>query len=151
MELKIVGDSLATVKVAMMGFKKDFKESLDLEKSLEKNFAVIDSGEIKPRMLFNLVHLCLDWSGIIELLPTVDDEFMEVRFFRCEFRGKIHVSPGVVEEGRRFEFKEEKEDGEDIILVNSFVESPYYDLMSYLKCDYFEYGHKKWKPVVEWR
>ena len=155
MELKIVGDCLARVKVNMRNFKIDYGNSLDLEESIRSNFSVIEikdrQFEGKEELLFKSVYNLLDWGRLMDLMKGIDDDIMEVRFFTCEFKDKIEVVPDMVsDDGRNFIFKQELKAGTDVIMINSFVRSPDYDIASYLKSGYFNYGKIHWKPMMDW-
>ena len=154
MQLNIIGDCLARVKVDMKNFKEDFKRTLDLEESIRKNFAVIENRKkemFKEEVLFKMVYNLLDWGRLLDLINEVDKDTMEVRFFSCEFTDKVEVAPDMVSaDGRHFVFKQEMKSGTEIILINSFINSPDYDIASWLKSGYFNYGFKKWVPMVEW-
>lgn len=156
MEIKIVGDCLARVKVDMVGFKVDYISSLNLEESIRRNFSVIEikdkQFEGNKELLFKSVYNLLDWGRLLDLIKGIDKEIMEVRFFTCEFKDKIEIVPDMVsEDGRNFIFKQELKSGTDIIMINSFVNSPDYDVASYLKSSYFNYGKVHWKPMMDWR
>ena len=155
MELKIVGDCLARAKVDMRKFKVEFKATLDLKESIRKNFSVIESKDqivLNEDLLFGSVYSLLDWGRILDLVNSIDDDIMEIRFFACEFKDKTEVVPDMVsEDGRNFIFRQELKSGQEIIMINSFINSPDYDIASYLKTGYYNYGFVKWKPLVEWR
>ena len=152
MKLKIVGGCLARARVDMRGFKIKFGNTLNLKESIQKNFSVIDKGQFTEKLLFESVYNLLDWHRILDMINEVNEDFMEVRFFACEFEEKVEVVPDMVsEDGRNFIFRQELKSGKDVIMINSFVGSPDYDIASYLKSGYFNYGFVKWKPLVEWR
>ena len=154
MNLHIIGDWLARVKVDMKNFKEDFKKTLCLEDSIRKNFTVIENRKremFKEEMLFKMVYNLLDWGRLLDLINEVDKDVMEVRFFSCEFTDKVEVAPHMVSaDGRYFVFKQEMKSGTSIILINSFINSPDYDIASWLISGYFNYGFKGWMPMVEW-
>mgnify|MGYP001600808637 FL=1 len=153
MELKITGDCLARVSVDMKKFKEDFRKTLDLKESIRKNFTIVENKEkelLNEELLFRSVYNLLDWGRILELINDIDEDVMGVRFFSCEFREKAEVVPDMVsEDGRHFIFRQELKSGNDIIMINSFINSPDYDVASYLKSNYFNYGFKRWKPLVD--
>ena len=154
MKLRIIGDYLARVKVDMKKFKMEFGHTLDLKESIRKNFSIIESKDrelMNDELLFKSVYNLLDWGRILDLIKDVDKEFMEVRFYSCEFKDKVEVVPDMVsEDGRYFIFRQEMKSGTDVIMINSFVNSPDYDIASYLKAGYFNYGFKRWKALVDW-
>ena len=152
MKLRIVGEMLAACKVNMKQFRVDYSRTLDLKESIRKNFKVLNKGKLDEERMFKSVHLGLDWGRILDLINKIDKDEMEIRFFKCEFEDKIEVFPDMVsEDGRLFVFKQNVRNGEDIIMVNSFVGSPDFDFRSYLNSTTFNYGFVKWKSVINWK
>jgi len=151
MEIKIVGDMLASCKVNMKQFRIDYSRTLDLKESIGNNFKVLKSGNLDEEKLLKHVRLGLDWGRILDLVGEIDKDEMEVRFYKCEFKDKVEFYPDLVsEDGRLFVFRQEIKEGHDLIMVNSFISNPDFDIRSYLNSTTFNYGLVKWKPLVEW-
>ncbi len=152
MEIKIIGDVVAACRINMKQFRVDYGKTLDLKNSIRNNFKVLKSGNLEEEKLFKSVHLGLDWGRILDLINVIDKDEMEIRFFKCEFRDKVEFYPDLVsEDGRLFVFRQEIKEGQDIMMVNSFIGNPDFDIRSYLNSTTFNYGLIKWKPLVEWR
>ncbi len=151
MKLEIIGDVLALCSINMKQFREDFRKTLDLKNSIKTNFKVIKEGEFKEEELFKYVYLGLNWGRILDLINEIDKDGMEIRFFKCKFGEKVELTPDLVsEDGRQFIFKQEVKEGEDIIMVNSFMNSPDFDISSYLNSTTFNYGKTNWKAFVDW-
>src|SRR3990167_1082313 len=146
MKLRIVGDMLASCKINMKQFRIDYGKTLDLKNSIRNNFKVLAKGNLDEERLFKSVHLGLDWGRILDLINKIDKDEMEIRFFKCEFEDKVEMFPDLVsEDGRLFVFRQEVRRGEDIIMINSFMNSPDFDMRSYLNSTTFNYGFTRWK------
>lgn len=151
MKLKIVGKPVALCRINMKQFKLDFKKTLDLKNSIKINFKVLDKGEYNEEDMFRYVYFGLDWGRILDLINEIDKDEMEIRFFKCEFKDKIELTPDLVsEDGRLFVFRQEVKEGIDTIMVNSFMNSPDFDISSYLKTTTFNYGKIRWRRLMEY-
>jgi uncharacterized LabA/DUF88 family protein len=150
MKLRIVGDRLALAKVNMKQFKADFAMTLNREDSLKSNFEVIEKGNFDKEKLFKYVYLSLDWGRIIDFLHDSDKEEMLIKFYKMEFSDKVEWVPDLMsEDGREFIFKQEVKNGFDVFMINSFIPSPDFDIRSYLNSTSYNYGFRRWAPIVD--
>ena len=151
MKLKIVGKPVALCSIDMKKFKVDYKKKLDLKNSIKNNFKVLDKGKFDEETLFKSIHLRMDWGKILDLINDIDKDKMEIRFFKCEFKDKVELTPDLVsKDGRLFVFKQEVKEGVDVIMINSFLNGHDYNIKSYLDSTTFNYGKIKWQRLVEY-
>ena len=151
MKLKIVGKPLALCRIDMKQFRLHFSKTLDLRNSINANFEVVEKGRYTEEELFKYAYFGLNWGRILDLINEIDKDEMDIRYFKCEFEGKVEMTPDLVsEDGRLFMFRKEIKEGDDIIMINSFINSPDFDISSYLNSSTFNYGKVRWKPLMDY-
>lgn len=150
MDFKIDGDVLALCIVDMKGFRDDFKRNLNLKDSIQANFKVVEKGMFDDTNLFKMVLYGLDWGTILSVIKEVEEDEMVIRFYKLRYVGKIEFTPDMVsQDGRHYLFKQEVKDGNDVIMINSFIKSPDFAIQSYLNYTTFNYGKVRWQPLGE--
>ena len=149
MRIEIIGVPLAVCVIDMKDFKAEMKTSLNLKESIKKGFCVKQQHkELKDGELLKYLQYGLDWQNIMYMMPLINKDVMEVRFFNMQYEGKVEYRPeGVTAHARVFQIKEEIKSGTDILMINSFVSSPKADLKAYFDFTTFNYDDKKLKLI----
>lgn len=150
MKLNIIGKHLAECSLNLVNLKRDMKATFNLEKSIKDNITVIKKGEFKEDKLKEYMFLGIDWATVLVCMYESMEEEMTVRFYPMKYKDKVEFKPkGVTTDSKEFVFDVETKEGIDVLMVNSFIAKPDFNIKNYFTMTTFNYGSTRWNPIID--
>ena len=150
MEIEITDEKpMAEAKIDMVGFKRMYKQDLDLRKAITQNFIAVNKDKMSPDTMLQYAIYAVDWGLVLDRLNEIDKDEMVLKYVGIRFTDKTEYKPDIVKptEGKII-IEPEIKDGEDIIIVNSYIGCFEFDIKQYLNWTTFNFGRKNWNTEV---
>jgi len=145
---------LAEGEIDLVKFKQVLGKTWDMEMAVKqslRNVVSADGNEAISNKFREFVYLGMDWDGIIGAFNKTKDESVAIRMFGVEYEGWTKFVPKTIgESAREFELGEIKEDGKDVILIQSLIKQPSFTIWNMIKNGQFIYSKEdNFKPIIE--
>jgi len=152
MEIKITGQRLASARIDMTIFRREFKKTFNLDKAIETSVACLieTQGKLEDKHVKDALKLCVNWTHFFlhDEFNTVDE--INFKFINAQYKDWLRYRPGKRINNRTFVLNEQKDCGQDVIVLNDFLNNDSTMIKDFIAIGQFRFGFDNWEYVFDY-
>lgn len=146
--ITIESDEVLVAELEFKRFLTEFRDTLNLEKSIVHNTRIISTGLDKRSVKIALVNM-VDWGKILWKLDTTVSK-IRFRVYNIQYKNLPFVVPNYVD-GMTSKFEIELRDGNELIMLHDYFDNPNHFINYFLNTHLYDFEKRDWEAVYEIR